>query len=481
MALVLADRVKETTTTTSTGTVTLLGASTGYQSFAAVGNGNTTYYCIAGQGTSEWEVGIGTYTSSGTTLSRDTVLASSNSGNLVVFSAGTKDVFVTYPAGKSVNQDASGIVTFTNPISTPSAFAFKNRIIGGDFAINPWQRGTTFTGIATGYCADRWSIGNGSDAVVNALKTADAPTATEAGVYTTSCLHIDVTTADTSIGAGQYFGVSQAFEGYTVASLGLGQTGTRYFTLSFWVKSTITGAYSISFRNSANNRSYIAEYTVNVTDTWEYKTLTIPVDTTGTWLYTTGIGMSMTFMLAGGNSFATPANTWTAGNLLVAGVNGVSTNQVNALSSASNNFKLALVQLEAGAIATPFDVRPYDTELRLCQRYYYRMYPNANNVQLCMSANNSTTVAFGSAPFPTQMRTAPASLDQSGTAAHYAVVASGAITACSAVPVINAFGTAYMGAASFTVASGLTSGQAGAIRTASSGGTAAYLGWSAEL
>jgi hypothetical protein len=110
MALILADRVKETTTTTGTGTVTLLGASTGFQSFAVIGNANTTYYTIAGQGTSEWEVGIGTYTSSGTTLARTTVLASSNANAAVNFSAGTKDVFVTYPAGKSVNQDANNRV-----------------------------------------------------------------------------------------------------------------------------------------------------------------------------------------------------------------------------------------------------------------------------------------------------------------------------------------------------------------------------------
>jgi hypothetical protein len=105
MALVIADRVKETTTTTGTGTVTLLGASTGFQSFAVIGNGNTTYYTIAGQGTSEWEVGVGTYTSSGTTLARTTILASSNSGSAVNFSAGTKDVFVTYPAEYSVTNN----------------------------------------------------------------------------------------------------------------------------------------------------------------------------------------------------------------------------------------------------------------------------------------------------------------------------------------------------------------------------------------
>ena len=100
MALVLADRVQETTTTTGTGTVTLAGAATGYQTFAAVGDGNSTYYTI--EGGTEWEVGIGTYTTSGTTLSRTTVISSSNSNSLVNFAAGTKNVFVTYPASMSV-------------------------------------------------------------------------------------------------------------------------------------------------------------------------------------------------------------------------------------------------------------------------------------------------------------------------------------------------------------------------------------------
>ena len=109
MAFVLADRVKETTTTTGTGTVTLAGASAGYQSFSAIGNANSTYYTIAAQTGTEWEVGIGTYTSSGTTLSRTTVLSSSNSGSLVNFSAGTKDVFVTYPAEFTANAIGGGV------------------------------------------------------------------------------------------------------------------------------------------------------------------------------------------------------------------------------------------------------------------------------------------------------------------------------------------------------------------------------------
>ena len=102
MALVVKDRVGETTTTTGTGTVTLGGAATGFQSFSVIGDGNTTFYTIQLSNTNEWEVGIGTYTSSGTTLSRDTILESSNSGSAVNFSAGTKDVFVTYPAEKAI-------------------------------------------------------------------------------------------------------------------------------------------------------------------------------------------------------------------------------------------------------------------------------------------------------------------------------------------------------------------------------------------
>jgi hypothetical protein len=118
MALVLADRVQETTTSTGTGSVTLAGAVTGYQSFAVIGNGNTTFYTIADQGGANWEVGIGTYSTTGPTLARTTVLSSSNSGNLVPFTSGTKTVFVTYPSEQSVNLDASGNVSALGTIAS---------------------------------------------------------------------------------------------------------------------------------------------------------------------------------------------------------------------------------------------------------------------------------------------------------------------------------------------------------------------------
>jgi hypothetical protein len=130
MAFVLADRVKETSTTTGTGTITLAGAATGFQSFSAIGNANTTYYTITLQGGSEWEVGIGTYTSSGTTLSRDTVLASSNSGSLVNFSAGTKDVFCDYPAKRAVI-GGEGYMENAATINTSSTINTGNNAISG--------------------------------------------------------------------------------------------------------------------------------------------------------------------------------------------------------------------------------------------------------------------------------------------------------------------------------------------------------------
>jgi hypothetical protein len=150
MAFVLADRVRETTTTTGTGTVTLLGAFTGFQSFSAIGNGNSTYYTIADQNGSNWEVGIGTYTSSGTTLSRTTVLSSSNSGSLVSFTAGTKDVFVTYPAEYSANATGGGVGSILLNASTVTANATVGSGQNG-FSVGPLtvNSGVTIT-IASG-------------------------------------------------------------------------------------------------------------------------------------------------------------------------------------------------------------------------------------------------------------------------------------------------------------------------------------------
>ena len=175
MALVLADRVKETTTTTGTGTVTLLGASTGFQSFAAVGNANTTYYTIAAQTGTEWEVGIGTYTSSGTTLARTTVLSSSNSGSPVNFSAGTKDVFVTYPSSRSIYADGT-VLTATNSSVLPVA--------NGGTGLTAGTSGGVLAFTATGTLASSTALAASALVIGGGAGAAPSTTTTGTGVVT---------------------------------------------------------------------------------------------------------------------------------------------------------------------------------------------------------------------------------------------------------------------------------------------------------
>ena len=216
MPLVLADRVKETTTTTGTGTVTLLGAVTGYQSFSAIGNANTTYYCIAGQTTSEWEVGIGTYTSAGTTLSRDTVLASSNAGALVTFSAGTKDVFVTYPAGRSVYASGTTLVATNSSIlpvssggsgaSTLTGYVKGNGTSAFTASASIPNSDTTATSANTASAiVARDASGNFSAGTITATLSGNASTATSATSATTATNATNVAiTDDTTTNATYY-------------------------------------------------------------------------------------------------------------------------------------------------------------------------------------------------------------------------------------------------------------------------------------
>jgi hypothetical protein len=172
MALVIADRVRETTTTSGTGTVTLGGAYAGFQSFSVIGNGNTTYYAIVDSTTGAWEVGIGTYTASGTTLSRDTVLSSSNSGSLVNFAANTKDVIVTQPSERAVYV-VGGSVVAENSATVPNALLANSTISGVSLGsnLNALTIGTGLSG--TSY--------NGSTGVTVAI---DSTVATLSGTQT---------------------------------------------------------------------------------------------------------------------------------------------------------------------------------------------------------------------------------------------------------------------------------------------------------
>lgn len=251
--------------------------------------------------------------------------------------------------------------TMTGNLSVPSLnggqlAGMRNKIINGKMEIA--QRGTSFAAIANAtYSLDRWVFGNSSSAVLTASQQGDVPSENEFQ----NSLRFTVTTADTSIAAGDQASISQCIEGFNVRDL-IGRT----FTLSFRVRSSKTGIHCVAFRNVAGDRSYVAEYIINSANTWEYKTVTVSggLITTGTWDWTNGNGVSVSFTLAAGSTFKTTAGAWQTGNLLA------TANQVNCLDTVGNIFAITGIQLEVGSVATSFEHRPYGAELALCQRYY---------------------------------------------------------------------------------------------------------------
>ena len=241
----------------------------------------------------------------------------------------------------------------------------NNIFIAGDFDTNPWQRGTNFpAAVAGAYHADRWRTSYTTSAVVTMAKVADAPTVAEADYFTQNCLGMEVTTADTTIAATDIFYHLQLVEGYNFLPI-----AQRESTISFWVKATVTGVYCFVCHNSAADMSFIAEYTINSANTWEYKTVTVPASpSAGTWNYTNGTGITCQFIMAGGSNFY-GVTGWQAGGLYC------TANQVNALATVGNIWRLALVKWEVGAVATPFVGRTIQEELLLCQRYYWKTFP----------------------------------------------------------------------------------------------------------
>lgn len=235
----------------------------------------------------------------------------------------------------------------------------RNAIINGDF--NVWQRGTSFTSVADGvYLADRWFYSKISSAVHDITLSNDVPTVAQAGRLFKNSLKADCQTVDSSIVSGDLVRISQRIEGFNWLPL-----AQRTITLSFWVKATKTGIYCASLGNSGADRSYVAEYTVNASNTWEFKTITFTASpSAGTWNYENGVGLALTFTLASGSTFQTTKDTWQTGSFFA------TANQVNACDSTSNDFFIAGVQLEAGSVATPFEYRTFQQELFLCQRYY---------------------------------------------------------------------------------------------------------------
>lgn len=255
--------------------------------------------------------------------------------------------------------DANGGATTTINSVTPNAnnVVGKNKIMNGAMTIDQrWGGGAVTT--TSGYTIDRWRVYEQSAGAMSFQQVADAPDDFKYSLKATT------TTADASVDAADYNVVLQRIEGTSVSDLNYGTSAAKTTTLSFYVKSSLTGTFGGSFRNNGGDRSYPFTYTISSANTWERKTITIAGDTTGTWVTDTGMGLQVNFGLGVGTTYTGTAGAWVgAGNFSA-------DSSVNVISTLNATWQVTGVQLEVGSSATEFEHRPYGTELGLCQRYY---------------------------------------------------------------------------------------------------------------
>jgi len=203
-------------------------------------------------------------------------------------------------------------------------------------------------------------------------------------------------------------GRTSIIEGFNVADLNWGTANAKTVTLSFWVRSSLTGTFGGVLQNSANNRSYPFTYTISSANTWEYETVTIAGDTTGTWLTTNGVGVWVMLGLGVGSTFSGTAGAWAGSNFISA------TGATSVVGTNGATFYITGVQLEVGSTATSFDYRPYTTELQLCQRYYLLLV-RGTDVYFSNAYYYGNNNLYGHITLPVTMRTAPTSAIVTGT------------------------------------------------------------------
>jgi len=300
----------------------------------------------------------------------------------------------------TVSISGTGGVTFAdNSVQATAAtgFGFKNRIINGAMVIDQRNAGASVTPTNGSYALDRWS-----GLLTQASKYTIQQNAGSVTPPVGFSNYLGITSSSAySVVASDYFSILQKIEGFNSADLGWGTASAQAVTLSFWVRSSLTGTFGGAFTNATTNRSYPFTYTISAANTWEQKTVTIAGDTTGTWVgATNGSGILVVLGLGTGATFSGTAGAWAAGNFFSAtGANSV-------VGTSGATFYITGVQLEKGSTATAFDYRPYGTELTLCQRYYWNT--KDYSVQFfTMGANTATTTAEFNVLHPILMRASP--------------------------------------------------------------------------
>ncbi len=344
---------------------------------------------------------------------------------------------------------------FADLAGSADAGGITGRRLTTNGAMQVHQRGNQSVSSGNSYSLDRWDVATvGGSAAYDLQQATDVPT----GQGFAKSFKLDVTTADAAMSAGDGYIFRQAFEGQNLQSIKKGTSNAEQVTVQFWVKSTKTGTYILEMYDTDNTRQVSKSYTVSSSDTWEYKTITFPADTSGTFDDDNARSLILQWWLAAGSNYTsgTLNTTWSS----VTTANRV-VGQVNALDSASNNFLVTGVQLEVGSRATPFEHRSFGEELAACQRYYFKFLEGSTK-EIGVAWYYTASHASFMFRYPTTMRATPTATDAAGTG-YYTIYSNGGSDAINSVAFENG-STEQYSALNNTEASG-TAGQAGLVRS----------------
>jgi hypothetical protein len=350
-----------------------------------------------------------------------------------------------------------------------SPFSLKNRIINGDMVIDQRNAGAsvTPTAVATwNYTIDRWAALISVTSKFSVQQNAGSVTP-PAGFTN----YLGVTSLSAySISSGDYFWLEQPIEGYNTSDLAWGTANAKTITLSFWVRSSLTGTFGGSLTNAGNNYAYPFSYTISSANTWTQISITIAGPTAGTWNTTNSQGIRVRFGLGVGSSNSGTAGAWAAVNYVSA------TGAVSVVGTNAATFYVTGVQLERNTTATPFEWLPYSTELQLCQRYYYRIQSQSTYNPYGTGWNRTTSLGLVNIQHPTTMRRSPTSIDYSLLSSTVLGISEALVSTASLST--NDYGGTNMVSIDITSSALFTTGFMTLTAKAS---TSSYLGFSAEL
>ncbi len=325
--------------------------------------------------------------------------------------------------------------------STGVSEAFKNRIINGAMTFDQRNGGAVVTTSVLQqqiYTLDRWGYYNDVVSKRTIQQSSVAP------VGFNNSLLVTIISTDT-VGPQQF--IRQPIEGFNMADFGWGTANARTVTLSFWVRSSVTGQMGGVIQNANSTRSYPFAYTISAANTWEYKTVLITGPTDGTWLTTNGLGLQLLFENGPGFN-AQAAGSWANTNC------STSTGSVNLCATNGATWYITGVQLEVGSSATSFEYRPYGTELQLCQRYLYRIGGATQYARMGIGPAQNTTTAAITIFMQTPMRAIPSSVTQTGALTLWN---GGGLSSVSSISLLSGECSPFTVAISCT-SSGLTAG-----------------------